>query len=135
MIGGGVYDHSNIAELLRTEHFVSQAFRIALLEPIPFPAIPQVVGVFVATQAATADVAGVRVDDYIIAHGFAPIGRRTSYPIVSLIRVIFRKLSADIQRVFKHSLHFMIGTSYNLAYYFFLKRRFAMKKRMGLFGL
>ncbi len=53
-----------------------KAFR-SLLEPIRFPTTPQVVGVFVATQAATVNVVSVRVDDFVIAHVVAPIGGRT----------------------------------------------------------
>jgi hypothetical protein len=30
--------------------------------------MPQVVGVFVATEAATADVFGIGVDDFVLAH-------------------------------------------------------------------
>jgi hypothetical protein len=36
--------------------------------------MPQVVGAFVATEAATADVVSIGVNDLVIAHVVAPIG-------------------------------------------------------------
>jgi len=77
LMAEGVLDHPNITAFSRAEHFVPQAFRIALLEPIGLATMPEVVGVLVATVAATADVVSMGVDDFVIAHVVAPIGGRT----------------------------------------------------------
>ena len=39
--------------------------------------MPQVVGDFVATEAATADVVSIGVNDSVIAHVIVPVGGRT----------------------------------------------------------
>jgi hypothetical protein len=41
--------------------------------------MPQVVGVFVTTEAVTVNIVSVRVDDFVIAHVVAPIGGRTVF--------------------------------------------------------
>lgn len=46
----------------------SEAFRVAILEPLRFPTIPLVVGVLAATKAATAQVLSIGVDDFVLAH-------------------------------------------------------------------
>lgn len=58
--------------------FANNRWQTALREPIHFPTITQVIGVFVATAAATADVLCIGVDHFVITHVVAPIrGRMT----------------------------------------------------------
>jgi hypothetical protein len=80
MIAKGIFDHPNIAEPLGAEHFVPETFPVAIPEPIRFPAMPQVGGLFVPTQAATEDIVSVGVDDFVIPHVVAPIGGN-GYPV------------------------------------------------------
>jgi hypothetical protein len=73
MIARGVFDHPNITKSPRSEHLEPQAFRVSLLQPIRFPTMSQVAGVFVATEAATIDIFDIGVDDFVLSHLAVPI--------------------------------------------------------------
>lgn len=55
----------------------SAFLRITLLEPLCFPVMPLASPGFVATEAASADILGIGVDDFVISHLAVTVGCRT----------------------------------------------------------